>query len=64
MTTLSRDVQLTLPSYDFCMPRKECEGREDDPCEAFGKIEFPADSFFPPAAQDSEGGGVFDCRCG
>ena len=64
VTTLSRDVQLTLPSYDFCMPRKECEGREDDPCEAFGKIEFPADSFFPPAAQDSESGGVFDCRCG
>lgn len=63
ITTLSRDVQLMLPSYDFCMPRKECDGREDDPCEAFGQIEFPADSFFPPGSQDIETGNPFDCRC-
>ena len=64
ITTLSRSVQLMLPSYDFCMPRKECEDRTDDPCEAFGKIEFPTEAFFPPNAQDSEQGDMsFDCRC-
>ena len=65
ITTLSREVQLMLPSYDFCMPRKECADRTDDPCEAFGKIEFPTEAFFPPNAQDSEQGDMsFDCRCG
>lgn len=64
ITTLSRDVQLMLPSYDFCVPRKECEDRNDDPCEAFNKIDFPTDSFFPPSSQDSDGNdNPFDCHC-
>jgi len=50
ITTLSREVQLMLPSYDFCMPRKECDDRDEDPCEAFSKIEFPSESFFPQSA--------------
>ena len=48
ITRLQRDVQLMIPSYDFCVPRSECASRTDDPCEAFSKIEFPTDSFFPP----------------
>ena len=65
ITTLSREVQLMMPSYDYCMPRKECVDRNDDPCEAFNKIEFPADSFFPPNAQDSDiTEKPFDCHCG
>ncbi len=61
---LSRNVQLMMPSYDFCVPRKECDSRTDDPCEAFGKIEFPADSFFPPGSIDSDSDAApFDCRC-
>ena len=65
ITTLSRDVQLMLPSYDFCVPRKECDDSEDDPCEAFSKIEFPTDSFFPPNSQETDGGdSPFGCRCG
>lgn len=65
ITTLSRSVQLMLPSYDFCMPRKECDDRTDDPCEAFSKIDFPTDAFFPPNSQDSDGNEAsFDCRCG
>lgn len=61
---LTRDVQLMMPSYDFCVPRKECDSRTDDPCEAFGKIEFPADSFFPPGSIDSDSDAApFDCRC-
>ncbi len=64
ITTLSRDVQLMLPSYDFCIPRKECDDRNDDPCEAFNQIDFPADSFFPPASRDSDGNdNPFDCHC-
>ena len=64
ITTLSRDVQLMLPSYDFCFPRKECDDRNDDPCEAFNRIDFPADSFFPPASRDSEADdNPFDCHC-
>lgn len=64
ITTLSRTVQLMLPSYDFCLPRKECSDRNDDPCEAFGNIEFPAESFFPRAAQENEWNDrPFDCHC-
>lgn len=64
ITTLSREVQMMLPSYDFCLPRKECGDRDDDPCEAFSQIEFPADSFFPPTAQENEQAGQpFDCHC-
>ena len=62
---LTRNVQLMIPSYDFCVPRKECEARTDDPCEAFNKIDFPTDSFFPPSTSDGDysGGGSFDCHC-
>lgn len=61
---LSRNVQLMMPSYDFCVPRKECDSRTDDPCEAFSKIDFPADSFFPPSSIDSDSDAApFDCHC-
>ena len=46
---LERDVQLLLPSYDYCMPEKECVGSsEDDPCTMFGRIRFPVEEFYPP----------------
>ena len=54
ITQLERNVQLMIPSYDFCVPRKECEARTDDPCEAFSKIEFPTDSFFPPSSSETD----------
>ncbi len=54
---LIRDVQILIPSYDFCVPRKECHSRTDDPCEVFSKIEFPTDSFFPPNSD------VNSCNC-
>lgn len=64
ITQLSRNVQLTMPSYDFCAPRKECSSRTDDPCEAFSKIEFPTDSFFPPNTTEGEAGATaFPCNC-
>lgn len=46
---LERGVQLLLPSYDYCMPEKECVGApEDDPCTMFGRIRFPVEEFYPP----------------
>lgn len=50
---LERDTQLVIPSYDFCMPEKECAGSTDDnPCELFKRIKFPVDEFFPPEKCD------------
>jgi len=47
---LERDVQLLIPSYDYCIPNKECDNSctEDDPCEIFRKVQFPMEEFFPP----------------
>ncbi len=44
---LERDVQMLIPAYDFCMPRKECTASSEDPCELFGNIDFPTSEFFP-----------------
>ena len=64
ITQLSRNVQLMMPSYDFCVPRKECECRTDDPCESFNKIDFPADCFFPPSTVECDSdSNPFDCHC-
>lgn len=48
---LERDTQISIPVYDYCLPAKECAGVSgtDDPCELFGLIDFPVDSFFPPS---------------
>lgn len=46
---LERRVQLLIPSYDFCIPDKECiSSTEDSPCDIFEQLEFPVDEFFPP----------------
>lgn len=46
---LERDSQLLMPSYDYCMPDKECVNSSDeDPCALFSRINFPVDEFFPP----------------
>ena len=50
---IERDTQLLIPSYDYCMPEKECiGGNDDDPCTLFSKIHFPVDEFFPPDTLD------------
>lgn len=64
ITQLQRNVQIMIPSYDFCVPRKECAARTDDPCEVFSKIEFPTDSFFPPKVGECEKSEKpFECKC-
>ena len=49
---LERDIQLLMPAYDICLPRRDCSnsgtGGEQDPCEIFANFEFPIDEFFPP----------------
>ena len=50
---LERPSQLLIPSYDFCIPQKECvSASDDDPCELFDKISFPFDEFFPPQREN------------
>ena len=45
---LVRNVQMLMPVYDFCVPDKECVTEADDPCQAFNRLRFPMDQFFPP----------------
>lgn len=50
---LEREVQLMVPTYDYCIPDKECNvSNSDDPCELFKKIKFPTDEFFPRRLQE------------
>ena len=39
---LERDIQLLMPAYDVCLPRRDCSnsgvGGEQDPCEIFSKL--------------------------
>ncbi len=63
---LMRKVQLLIPVYDYCIPKKECvETGENDPCELFDKIKFPMDDFFPPRASAFDSiFGEDTCNCG
>lgn len=49
---LLRNVQMLIPSYDFCVPEKRCVGSTDSPCEMFSRLDFPTDEFFPPNVTD------------
>ncbi len=57
---IERNVQMLIPSYDYCIPEKECRNSSDNPCEVFSRLDFPTDEFFPPNMSDSQG----DCGCG
>ena len=61
---LERDVQMLIPAYDFCMPKKECSCDTDNPCDAFRKIQFPVDEFFPPKEGCLKGDSFTGCGCG
>lgn len=53
---LTRQVQIMVPIYDFCIPNSECTASDlnSDPCELFSKVDFPTDEFFPPKLADFE----------
>ena len=61
---IERNVQMMIPTYDFCIPEKECVNSSDNPCEVFSRLEFPTNEFFPPNVSDlnSEGTGYCPCR--
>lgn len=44
---LERDAQILIPSAEYCIPKKECNFGDDDPCDNFKKIKFPVNEFFP-----------------
>ena len=48
---LERDTQLLIPSYEYCLPEKECSHNAAEPCDMFRKIHFPAEEFCPPSAR-------------
>ena len=54
---LSIPVSIIVPSYDYCIPCKDCSGNATEaseaPCDVFDRIEFPADQFFPQASSAS-----------
>lgn len=61
---LERDVQMLVPAYDFCIPSKECNCETDNPCDAFRKIQFPVDEFFPPKEGCLKDSFRPNCACG
>ena len=64
---LERNVQMLVPSYDFCVPEKECITTSDNPCELFNRLDFPTDEFFPPRSAEAISNGTdsmnFGCSC-
>ncbi|GHU81224.1 hypothetical protein FACS1894191_7940 [Clostridia bacterium] len=54
IATLERSVQLMIPTYDYCVPEKDCMTSitPDDPCELFKRIKFPVNDFFPENLND------------
>ena len=63
---LMRNVQMLIPSYDYCIPEKSCTFTDDSPCDMFSRLDFPTDEFFPPTVTDSAGDGSCGCTetCG
>ena len=53
ITQRVRNVQLLVPTYDFCLPQKECDVNNDSPCDIFSRIKFPIDEFFPKSCDTS-----------
>ena len=64
---LERDVQMLIPAYDFCVPTKECCCDTEDPCDAFKRINFPIEEFFPPNMKNDSCAPAFNpqgnCGC-
>lgn len=51
ITRLQRPTQLLIPTFDYCIPTKQCAqsgvGGVESPCDMFSQIDFPIDAFFP-----------------
>lgn len=60
---LLRNVQMLIPSYDFCIPDKSCRNSTDSPCDIFSRLDFPTDEFFPPSVGENTPDGGGSCGC-
>lgn len=60
---IERNVQMLIPSYDFCIPEKECTNSSDNPCEVFSRLDFPTNEFFPPNVGEFNGDCGYNCGC-
>lgn len=61
---LIRNVQMLVPVYDYCIPEKSCceTINETEPCDAFKKISFPFDDFFPPRQSNIDNNCQNNCK--
>lgn len=64
IVSLARTVQMMVPVYDYCVPTKECQPTNDDPCEMFKQIKFPVNEFFPPRMPEHMPDPPTDPGCG
>ena len=55
---MERDVQLLIPAFDYCIPKRECVCNTLNPCDTFKTIDFPIDEFFPPERSSND-----NCCC-
>lgn len=53
---LQRRVSLLVPTFEYCLPEKECTSNTDSPCELFDKLAFPVSEFFPKDLEDTSCG--------
>lgn len=68
---MERDTQLLIPSFDYCVPTKECSdvagiSAAEDACDIFSQVDFPVEEFFPegkPGCND-DAAGCGRCRAG
>ena len=64
---MERQTQLLIPSYDYCMPEKACCdqgcGMPENPCEAFSRMQFPVQAFFPQSDRERVCGRNSGCGC-
>ncbi len=49
---LMRRVPILVPTYDYCVPEKECTTNSDSPCDLFEKLSFPINEFFPKSLDE------------
>lgn len=49
---LTRPVSILIPTYDYCIPDKECCNPAETPCQVFERLEFPTEEFFPEARKE------------
>ncbi|MDR0914030.1 MAG: hypothetical protein LBM65_02530 [Oscillospiraceae bacterium] len=65
---IERPVQILVPSYNYSVPEKSCSHNNDNPCDMFNQIDFPANEFFPPESSELNAVnpfniGEFGCGC-